>query len=104
MVHWLDARGILFCAVPNGQLRSKRVGAQLKREGTRSGVPDILVFTPAPRFPNFRGIAIEMKRVQGRKPTDNQLRWLKNLDRVGWYSAVCEGHEEAIQVLESLGW
>ena len=104
VARWLGSRNILYCAVPNGQLRSKRIGAQLKREGVRSGVPDLLVFTPPPLFPAYRGVAIEMKRVRGSKPTPSQLRWLKDLDRVGWYSAVCEGHEEAIQVLESMGW
>ena len=104
VARWLDARDIIWAHIPNEGKRSLRTGAALKRQGLKPGAPDIMVFSTAPDFPAFRGVAIELKRVNGDKPTANQQRWLKDLDRVGWYSAVCEGHEEAIQVLESLGW
>ena len=103
VANWLRARGIAFCHVPNGQLRNKRVAAQLKREGVRRGVPDLLIFDRPPNG-DYRGVAIEMKRLKGSTTTPEQLEWLKRLDREGWHASIAKGHAEAIDTLISLGW
>lgn len=100
---WLDKRSILWTHPPNGGHRNKATAAALKRQGAKAGCPDVLVFSRPPDHPEFRGVAIELKRVNGGAVSPEQTAWLKALDREGWHCSVCEGHAEAIQVLESLG-
>ena len=38
---YLDMRNICYWAVPNGGLRSKAEAGRLKKEGVKSGVPDL---------------------------------------------------------------
>ena len=42
----------LLFAVPNGGLRNKRVAATLKREGVKSGVPDMILAAPTTGYFN----------------------------------------------------
>jgi len=104
VAEWLDARGMLWCHVPNGQLRSKRVAAQLKREGVKAGVPDILIFDRPPSKPEFVGVALELKRTINGRTSEAQERWLKALDKRKWYACVAKGHLEAIDILIELGY
>lgn len=118
LAEWLDWNGILWAHVPNeGQMGGKRGqvrGALLRRLGLKSGVPDVLVFdrprlTP-PDYPDERGcpdcvgVAIELKRQKGGRVSDEQCEWIAALNERGWYATVCKGADEAISVLESLGY
>lgn len=90
----------LMLHIPNEGKRSSRTGAELKRAGLKSGVPDILL--PVARS-GFIGLAIEMKSGQN-TTTENQKSWLKNLSGEGWRCAVCWGFEAAATVIsEYLG-
>jgi hypothetical protein len=97
-------RNVLITAVPNGGQRNKAVAGKLKAEGVRPGVPDILVFDPAPpslfegRSPI--GLAIEMK-VKPNKPTPLQLAWHAALVTRGWRCEVAYSAEEAWAILTS---
>jgi hypothetical protein len=82
--------------IPNEGKRSSSYGAKLKREGLKSGVPDVCL--PVPKD-NYHGLYIEMK-VGRNKPTENQQGWLDALTALGYYTAVCYGCEEAIELIK----
>jgi hypothetical protein len=85
----------LLFAVPNGGKRNITTAAILKREGVKSGVPDICL--PVPRN-EFHGLYIEMKFGKN-KPTENQLWWIEQLRRQGYRVEVCYGWSEAVKVI-----
>lgn len=104
VVKALRRQGVLFCAVPNGGLRQKFSAVRLKREGVVPGVPDLLIFTLPPEVPGgTRGVAIEMKTKRGRV-SEEQKAFHALLRSAGWLVFVCRGSEEALGVLERLGY
>lgn len=99
VVEWFDLqypdlRGRLF-AVPNGGHRHPAVGAKLKAEGVRSGVPDL--WLPVPRH-GFSGLVIELKAGRGRV-TPEQDDWLNFLAGHGFAALLCRGSEAAIRTI-----
>lgn len=94
-------------AVPNASRRSKRVGAQMKREGMKAGVPDIVL--PHARG-GYHALYIEMKRRRvagtkvelkaGTRPRANQRGWHERLQLAGNRVEVCYGWEDARGVIE----
>ena len=117
---WLDIRGVLWTHVPNGGFRHISVGVALKASGVKSGVPDVLIFTKprhcmahcghradlrACRCASFPvGVAIELKRVGVKTASAAQQYWLKELRRANWEVAVCSGANDAIELLQSMGY
>jgi hypothetical protein len=85
----------LLHAIPNGGLRHKAVAKGLQAEGLKPGVPDLDL--PIPRG-GFLGLRIEMKR-HGEKPSDVQEQWLADLAAVGHSCHVCQGFEQARDVI-----
>ena len=86
----------LLFSIPNGGHRHKATGAKMKREGVKRGVPDI--FLAVARGKHF-GLFIEMKFGKN-KPTPEQKTWLIELTWQGYTTEVCNGFEEAKQVIE----
>ena len=82
-------------AVPNGGSRHPAEAANLKRQGVKSGVPDLCL--PLPKG-KYHGLYIEMK-VGKNKTTENQDKWLEHLREVGYAAHVCYGFEEAQKVI-----
>jgi hypothetical protein len=100
-------------AIPNGGERNKIVAANLKAEGVRAGVPDILL--PVPGYevpgddtPKWYGLFIEMKKPGAKHkrkvPTDKwdtggvseeQKIWLAALEGQGYKCVVCYSWYEA---------
>ncbi len=103
---WLRLHGVLFAHPPNEGRRSRRQGALLRKAGLSSGLPDLLVFTPPPSDPSIRGVAIELKRRNGRmsQVSDNQASWLAQLASAGWCASVAFGAADAIEQLQKLGY
>ena len=95
-VQWLDARGLLFCHIPNEGKRSN--GAALQAVGLRRGAPDLLVFTCRP---GIRGIAIELKRRKYYRHAPEQVEFLARLRALGWVAEFAHGCEEAIAIVEA---
>ena len=85
----------MMYAVPNGGSRNKLEAANLKRQGVKAGVPDICLAYPSG---GFHGLYIEMK-VGKNKTSENQNKWLENLMRVGYATAVCYSCNEAITAI-----
>ena len=101
----LDKAGAVYCAIPNGGFRIRREASMLKAEGVKSGVPDLLIFS-VPDGGDFRGVALEMKRANG-KPSDlrkSQREWLDRLKGLGWATVVGYGAKDAIKKLRELGY
>lgn len=101
VIAWADAnpviKGRLF-AIPNGANKSKASAAKFKREGLRSGVPDL--FLPIARK-GFNGWFCEMKREQKAVVSHQQREWLDYLASQGYYTCLCFGAHEAIIELKN---
>ena len=89
---YLDGQKFLWCHVPNGGHRRKIVAASLKRQGVKSGVPDVLIFAPIQA-------AIELKRKSGGSVSANQRKWLDALGNAGWNTYIARGADKAIEWL-----
>lgn len=82
--------------IPNGGSRHKAEAANLKKQGVKSGVPDLCL--PVPRG-RYHGLYIEMKRIKGSKTSVEQHEWLRKLCKNGYCAVVCKGWEDAARVL-----
>jgi hypothetical protein len=104
LVRWMAARRIEFFSVPNEGKRGPRLAAHMKALGMRHGVPDIIIVSPVPAYPDMR-LALEMKRADGtsRDLTQHQQDMHEVMQRCGWSILVCFGHEQAITRLTELG-
>ena len=100
VIAWCDLHplaGMIF-AIPNGSHKSLAAAAKFKREGLRSGVPDL--FLPVPRGV-FHGLFIEMKRVKGSVTSEAQQDWIEFLHSQDYAAFVCKGADEAIAVIKA---
>lgn len=83
----------MLYAVPNGGERNLKVAANMKAEGVKSGVPDVV--WPVPRG-MFAGLYLELK-VPGKVNhanggrQDNQVKWHKKLVAQRYMVATCYG-------------
>lgn len=101
--------------VPNGGHRHISVAMQLKAQGVKAGVPDILLPVPSQRAMDsvtydiytrnaglpantpplpYIGLAIELK-IGKNKQSDDQVRWQARFQQSGWRCVVCYGWESA---------
>lgn len=99
-----DSRLRWLHAIPNGGSRggdkhgAAIVGARMKAEGVKRGVPDI--FLPLP-LNGKCGLYIELKRANGKQSnlTAEQKEFQKYALGVGYAHAVCFGYMQAINCL-----
>ena len=87
--------GLLY-HIPNEGKRSNIMGARMRAEGMRSGVPDVCL--PVARG-GFSGLYIELKRQRGGRVSENQQAWIDALRRAGNRAEVCKGWEAAKDVI-----
>lgn len=82
----------------NGGLRHPAVAAQMKREGVRKGVSDVVL-----PFPNkhFNGAYLELKKDQKSKPTPEQKEFISFVRDNGYYAEVCYGADMLLDVIEN---
>ncbi len=85
----------LLFAIPNGGKRNITTAVRLKKEGVKSGVPDVCLPVPCGEY---HGLYIEMK-VDENKPTENQSWWIEQLQKQGYRVDVCYGWGEAVKVI-----
>ena len=91
-LRWPDVR---ILAIPNGGARNIVTAVNLKAEGVRSGVPDLLV--PA------WGLWVEMKRSKGGRLSPEQKDWIEYLQSIGQTVIVAKGADDGInQITEFL--
>lgn len=86
----------LLIHIPNEGKRSWRAGRELKAQGLKPGVPDIVL-----PVPNLHHIAlwIEMKRRKEGRVSEAQKRMMFALKKYGNMAVVCYGWEEARDVI-----
>lgn len=85
----------LLFAVPNGGSRNKFEAFNLKKQGVKSGVPDVCL--PVRRG-TYGALYIEMKSKKG-KPSDNQKIWIELSRKYGNKVEVCYDWESAKNVI-----
>ena len=94
------ARGLVFWHTPNGVRGNRRKdhvqGAIAKGMGARAGVSDLVLLHQG------RFFALELK-VPGRTPTEEQLKFLEEVNAAGGFGAWCQGLDRALGILESWG-
>tara|TARA_B110000285_G_scaffold75466_1_gene86901 strand:- start:891 stop:1316 length:426 start_codon:yes stop_codon:yes gene_type:complete len=81
----------LIFSIPNGGHRHIAVARKLKKEGVKSGIPDIFLSVPKN---DKHGMFIEMKHGKN-KPSESQLEWLGALSGEGYETAICYGFDDA---------
>lgn len=104
IARYLDYKGILWLHPPNEGKRTPWQGAHLKRQGMKSGAPDILILEPPPGHPGARGVLIELKRESGGVVSEAQLKFFELAEPLGWMCKVCFGADEALGFLREIGW
>ena len=87
----------LMYHIPNGGSRNKIEAAHLKRQGVKSGVPDICL--PVARG-EWHGLYIELKAGKN-KPTGNQKEWILRLREQGYAAEVAVGWIQAKELIEA---
>ena len=87
-------RPVRIFAIPNGEARSRTVGARLKLEGVSPGVPDLFV-------PEW-GLWVEMKRTKGGSVSPVQKDWHRYLKDIGQRVIVGHGFEDARRQVQAL--
>lgn len=106
----------LMFAIPNGsalgtgkedwQVKERVIrGKRAKREGSRPGIPDIMLAAPSARPQswqpkNHHGLFIEMKTANG-KVSSEQEEAMGYLTARGYKCVVCRSCEEAITAIKS---
>jgi hypothetical protein len=88
--------GVFAFHVPNGGYRKPVEAAILRGMGVVAGVPDLIAIH------NGRVFTLELKSPGGRT-TDKQLATIAALREAGAFTAVAEGLDRALAVLESWG-
>ena len=93
VVNWCDRRDILIFSIPNGGYGLPvGVARRLKREGLKSGVPDL--FIPIP-VDNQHGLFVEMKALKRGRTSEDQKKWLSMLSDQNYRCVVAHGAEAA---------
>lgn len=87
-LHWIHS-------IPNGAHLSKSQAVKLVAEGLTSGILDVSIDEPRGEW---HGLRIEMKR-KGKKPSDNQARYMTYLDRINIRRAVCYTWQAAARLI-----
>lgn len=103
VAQYLDALGLVWCHPPMGGYRSLATGAELKRQGAKAGVPDVLIFSRPRTDPTVRGVALELKTPTGRV-SPAQREWHCNLEACGWLVRVGRSASDVLDVLRKMGW
>lgn len=96
IIDYCDFRHWPIFAIPNGGFRNKKEAKNLKRQGVRAGVPDLML--PVSKR-GCNGLFIELK-VGRNKPTEKQLEWLDTLNANGYKAVVCVGFDKARETLD----
>lgn len=84
--------------VPNGGQRNKKTAADLKRQGVKSGVSDLVVMEGRG---GWLGLYVEFKATPPKHAATqpSQREWLEKADHRGYCAVLARGLEEAKAVL-----
>lgn len=97
LIEWMELQHPsvrIFC-IPNGSYRGIQARVKAKKEGLRSGVPDLMI----PAWKLF----VEMKKEKGGRLSDTQKDWKEYLESIGYTVIVAKGFKDAkIQIAQFL--
>ena len=97
VVEWLkQCTDLPFFHIAGERKCSPQYGAFLKRLGTKPGVSD-LFFPRASK--SFSGMFMELKTLKG-KPTVEQISFLEEMKKEGYFGIICYGSKEAIETIK----
>jgi hypothetical protein len=95
---WRAYENVEFFAVPNGEVRDKRVAAKLKAQGVLPGVSDLIFeWGPPPQV-----LHLELK-AKGRKPTKAQQQFGERALARGHMWECVDNLDDALALLGHLG-
>lgn len=86
----------LIYHITNEGKRSKKGGAELGRAGLKSGVPDLCL--PVPKG-EYAALYIEMKKDRQSTVSQNQLKWIADLNTYRNLAVICYSADEAIETI-----
>ena len=92
---YLEERRFLYSATVGGVRLAMHTAKKMKESGYKKGIPDVLIFEPRGEYV---GLAIEVKTPTGR-PSEEQLRWRKELEDRGWSAHICNGLDECLEAV-----
>ncbi len=93
---YLDLLDVLWFHPANERKTSIQQGVRLKKKGVKSGVPDVMILESND---TYKGLAIELKTAKGRL-TDNQKKWLSDLQDNGFSCYVCRSFDDAKEKID----
>jgi hypothetical protein len=102
VANWLWEKGLFWFHCPSGGSRNKIEAAKLKRMGVIKGVPDFIILTPPPKKLGIAHVALELKALDGKNPSPEQLEFLAAVKHWHWAAAWFKGSDAAIKWLETL--
>ena len=85
----------LLFAVPNGGSRNKLEAANLKRQGVRAGVSDVILLMPGS---GYASLCIEFKTRAGRQSAA-QMEFQRQAEKAGNKYVVCKSVTDAIMAI-----
>ena len=89
-------KGLVFFSVPNGGWRNIITAKNLKLEGVRPGVSDLIFLHQGSSY------ALEIKAERGRA-SEHQLHFLDDWRGAGGHGCVSNGLDRCLSVLETWG-
>ncbi len=97
---YLDLKNVLYCGSMGGQYQkfhSQRNKA--KATGYKRGFPDLFIYEISKIDKKlYCGLAIELK-VGYNRATKEQLYWRNELNKRGYVAEICNGIDEALEVI-----
>lgn len=89
----------LTFAIPNGALNTSAKRIYFAQEGTRAGVPDVLVCWPRIDATGTYAAGLFLEFKYGKNaPTEQQWAWLKALEAVGYCCGVPYSADEGFEM------
>jgi hypothetical protein len=93
----------LLYSIPNEGKRSMQEADRLKRQGLRSGIPDLCLPVRS-KCGKYGSLYLEMKRESGGHVSANQHKMIENLRKYGNMVEVCRNAESGLKTIaEHLG-
>ena len=93
---YLDSLDVLWFHCPNEIKAKPQYLAKRRRQGVKSGVPDICILEPNKLY---KGLFIELK-VGYNKASDNQNKWLFELQKRGFKTFITYSFDEFIDIVD----